>query len=601
MLSSQFANRLESLDRFLPSGKIFMGIVTCAFAVIAVATPVDALAQKYDPEHPEVRAMIDRGVAYMKDKGGGHDGDAIIQALAVLNSYMDYGYERDEFVQRGVQRALKLVSLYREHLDDFDAHNLRNVTANDDELRRMYEPCVALMMLVEFNDEQYESEIRDLIEFIVRRQMPGGGWTYNHVTTGDTSQTQYCCLALWIAHEKGFDVPMERSEKAANFWMGGQSSEGTWAYQIVPGQRSGSPKMSLNAAGAGSLYMLGDIMGVNPPQKAKVATAEGSLELPGFVERLTRTEIDRLKAQEGRNEPETGNIDVAAFNSAKGRSNQWLTSSFDINPDTWPYYALYGYERYASFREKIDGSVSELPDWYDRGIEFLKQTQRGDGSFPQGADESGAATQTALAVLFMVRSTQRLTNLSREAVMRGNRSLAGDLQTRNGRVISVDQKKDLDQLLSDLGNKDMSPEDLQNMADSIREGALTNIKGSSTAQQLTLLREMVTDERPLVRIIAVRALGQARLVDNCPALIYALTDPNPEVVQEASIALQYVSRKADVPAVPQATGKELPDGRIDYNTDTASYKQGIRTLYHYWADWYLELKPNAELFPVDLK
>lgn len=558
-------------------------------------------AQKYSPEHPEVRAMVDQAVTFIKgNSGGGGRGDLIIQAMAVLNSYEDFGFRNDAFVQRGVQQALALVNTYAAEMENFDGNNLRNVARDDDDLRRMYEPCVALMLLVEFDDERYEKEIETLIEFIVRRQMSIGAWSYNFITTGDTSQSQYCCLALWIAHEKGFPVPMERSERAANFWVSAQAGNGSWSYQVVPGQGNGSNHMSLVAAGAGSLYMLGDILGVNPPQKAKVATEGGSLELPAFVERLSIAEVERLKKEQGNVNPEPANINITAFNGAKSRANQWMASSFNINPDYWPYYALYGFERYASFREKIDGSVSEIPDWYDRGIEYIKETQRTNGSFPANND-AGAATQSALAVLFMVRSTQRLTNLARNASLRASRGMGGDLQTRNGRVISVDQKKDMDELLSDLGNKDMSPEDLQYLADSIREGALTNIKGKATAQQLTLLREMVTDERPLVRTVAVRALGQARLVDNCPALIYALTDPNPEVVQEASIALQYVSRKADVPPVPEAESRELPDGRIEYLTDSANYRQGIRDLYQYWADWYLELKPNAELFPVDLK
>lgn len=109
-----------------------------------------------------------------------------------------------------------------------------------------------------------------------------------------------------------------------------------------------------------------------------------------------------------------------------------------------------------------------------------------------------------------------------------------------------------------------------------------------------MLKEMVKNEHWQIRIVAVRALGQVRMIDNCPALIFALTDPHPDVVQEANIALQFVSRKTDTPPVPRA---KTPDGN---DTNQEEYDQGIRALYQYWSQWYLQLKPDAQLFPVDL-
>jgi hypothetical protein len=68
------------------------------------------------------------------------------------------------------------------------------------------------------------------------------------------------------------------------------------------------------------------------------------------------------------------------------------------------------------------------------------------------------------------------------------------------------------------------------------------------------------------------------------------------VVQEANIALQFVSRKTETPPVPQA---KSVNGDLDTSSD--EYKQGIRQLYDYWSKWYLELKPDAQLFPVELQ
>jgi hypothetical protein len=154
---------------------------------------------------------------------------------------------------------------------------------------RMYEPCIGLMLLVEYDDAAYDREIRTLINFIVRRQNQFGGWSYNNNPNSDSSQTQYCCLALWLAHHKGFDIPLDHSVKAVNFWVSHQFNDGTWAYHPILSQPMGSPHVSLAAAGSGSLYMLGDILGVNPPPRQLVVRKEGELfaDLPSFVERLT--------------------------------------------------------------------------------------------------------------------------------------------------------------------------------------------------------------------------------------------------------------------------------------------------------------------------
>jgi len=551
--------------------------------------------KKYDPEHPEVRAMVDQGVAYMRTRVSSDVGGQLIEGLAILNSYQDLGFRQDAAVISSVDRALGLAGQYRSMLaNDFQGNDLNG--SPEDFARRMYEPCVALMLLVEFDDVAYEAQIRTLIDFIVARRMPGGGWSYNRSPNIDTSQTQYCCLALWLANEKGFDIPLSHAQAAAKFWISAQAQDGSWGYQVVPGQRQGSQHMSLVSAGAGSLYMLGDILNVNPPKKARAKRSDDSdLELPPFVERLTKREIETLLAEQASAapEPEMG-INVEGFNGAKARANQWYGQNFEPNTVHWPYYALYGFERYASFREKIDGDVTEVPDWYDQGIEYLKTTQSGNGSFP-GSNEANASIQTAFAVLFMVRSTQRLTALARDATLAGGQGLGGNVSTRGGKVISEQEKKDIAELLSRV-KKEMSAQELEDIAESFRNVAVNSIKDKSKAQQLTLLREMVTNEHWQIRMVAVRALGQVRLVDNCAALIYALSDPDPRIVQEANIALKFVSRKTETPAVPVA---KVVNGRSD--VENQQYRADIRKLYGFWSEWYLELKPDAELLPVELK
>ncbi|MBL8888637.1 MAG: HEAT repeat domain-containing protein [Planctomycetaceae bacterium] len=553
---------------------------------------------KYDPDHPEVRRMVNAGVAYLRTDSGSSFGENVLVGLAVLNSYTDNGFKQDPLVNKAVQQALAEVPRLGALLDNgFTGHDVTNGTIEDKVVQRMYEVCVALMLLVEYDDKAYDREIRTLINYIVKRQDPRGGWTYNKGVNSDSSQTQYCCLALWLAHHKGFDIPLDHSVRATRFWVSHQFNDGSWAYQPVATLLQGSPHVSLVSAGAGSLYMLGDILGVNPPPKRLASKKPGEtfLDLPAFVERLTEREVaDLLAKQENvKEEAPAPQVDVQGLNGAKQRANQWFARSFRTETDHWPYYALYGFERYATFREKVDGEVTEVPDWYDQGVEFVKANQKGDGSLT-GTGEGGPAVHTSLAILFLVRSTQRLTNLPKDTVMNAGFGLGGRTNIRGNQVINEEEKKDIAELLNRV-KADMSPEELAEIAESFRNAAVTSIKDKSRSQQLLMLKEMVKNEHWQIRIVAVRALGQVRMIDNCPALIFALTDPNPNVVQEANIALQFVSRKTETPPVPVA---KSVNGDLDTSSD--EYKQGIRRLYEYWSEWYLELKPDAQLFPVDL-
>jgi hypothetical protein len=573
--------------------------VGLVFLVFAGWLPLGESQIRYSTDHPEVRQMVRMGVGFLRENFYGTFGEVVLSGLAILNSYEDNDFRNDARVNEAVQQVLRKIPDYAEQLrSGFENHNMPKVNKDTDQkhLDRMYESCVALMLLVEYDDQTYDREIRTLIDFIVRRQRPDGSWTYNFAASGDTSQSQYCCLALWLAHHKGFDIPGRHASDAVKFWVDGQAADGSWPYMVVPGQPQSSPHMSLVAAGAGSVYMLGDILGVNPPPKRAPQRKSGELfaDLPPFVERLTPRELENLLAQQVKAPVAPAvEVNVTGLNASKQKANNWFAANFRTETRHWPYYALYGFERYATFREKIDGEVTEIPDWYDQGVEYINANQSADGSLPAGG-EAGAHVQTALAVLFLVRSTQRLTNLPKDTTLLGGQGLGGNTKIRAGKVINEEEKRDIVELLTRV-KSEMSPEELADIAESFRNVAVTSIKDKSRSQQLVLLREMVTNEHWQIRIVAVRALGQVRLIDNCPALIFALTDPNPEVVQEASIALQFVSRKTETPPVP--TAKRVANR---YDTQDQDYRQGIRELYQYWANWYLQLKPDAQLLPAEL-
>jgi len=76
---------------------------------------------------------------------------------------------------------------------------------------------------------------------------------------------------------------------------------------------------------------------------------------------------------------------------------------------------------------------------------------------------------------------------------------------------------------------------------------------------------------------AVRALAKTRNFDNVPTLIYALTDPDRQVMCEARDALRRLSRRPG--------GFGLPD-RPSESGRLAAIKA--------WKQWYLAVRPDAE-------
>jgi hypothetical protein len=76
----------------------------------------------------------------------------------------------------------------------------------------------------------------------------------------------------------------------------------------------------------------------------------------------------------------------------------------------------------------------------------------------------------------------------------------------------------------------------------------------------------------------VKTLGKVRDLDNVPVLLYALTDPDVRIVRQADTALRFVSRKF------QGVGLPLDPKPAD-----------IQAAQKAWKDWYLAIRPDAEL------
>ena len=157
-----------------------LGVI--AVVSLLLDTPRSMAQIQFDPQHPQVKQMVRAAVEYLRTDFRGTFGERVLAGLAILNSYDDMGFREDAEVNAAVQLVLGKIPDYANVLrDGFERHNMTRINNEEGNrhLYRMYESCVALMLLVEYDDQAYDREIRTLIDFIVRRQRPDGSWTYN--------------------------------------------------------------------------------------------------------------------------------------------------------------------------------------------------------------------------------------------------------------------------------------------------------------------------------------------------------------------------------------------------------------------------------------
>jgi len=86
------------------------------------------------------------------------------------------------------------------------------------------------------------------------------------------------------------------------------------------------------------------------------------------------------------------------------------------------------------------------------------------------------------------------------------------------------------------------------------------------------------------RKLAVETISTVRDLDSVPALIFALSDPDPRIARAARDGLRFMSRKVNgfgMPSKPK-NGKKF----------TIAEYEPFQTK---WTDWFLAVRPDGEL------
>jgi hypothetical protein len=543
----------KPIPRLLPS----VTALALSFAMMfaAAAAGDEAVLTK---DSIEVKAAVDRGIEFLAAHGAD---DARIGALAL--SGLAIWTCRDGAEHPMIDRCAELI---QKELGNRDPDKLDRAKFD------VYSAGLATVFLVERDKNKHRANIECLLRYLRMIQKPHGGWGYAHSLSGDTSMTQYGVYSAWMARRAGFDVPTEMIAKAARWLTLTQDPGGGFGYQGVIGEpdipvAQSEVRPGLTAAALGSIYACGDLLGAMQPPDPKD-------DKPPALK-----EIKPDDKQPDRQKPKAA-VDAKALRAAADRGNQWFAKNFKVDAGQYNNYYFYAFERYMSLRAYFANDKEKNPRWYSEIATHLLKKQAADGSW---SSDCGPVPDTAFALLFLLRSmgTKLPPETLGEGLMEGGRDLP---KKKPGAGKTSPENKDPKEALRDFQrwldqwkkqpDKDDIDEAVPPLAD-LPDDAIDALVGRNREDIQRLLRS----KSPKLRLTIVKELlGRTRNLDNAEVLIYALTDPAPEVVREAHAALLRICRSPDAVA--------LPDDFTEADRRLAIEK---------WKEWYRSVRPDAKL------
>jgi hypothetical protein len=518
--------------------------------VISIAVSAERPAHAaVTPQSPEVQKLVASAIKYLEQNTDERLGGRCLIALA--------------FIKAGQPEHPRIAEALKAVRETIKANPPDSALDN-------YSNGLAVIFLCELSPKNHASEIEWYLGRLKTRQKDHGGWGYHDYVTGDTSQTQYAALAYWEAHQHGFSVDGASVEDLADWLLKTQGPDGCWGYQgqirpsSQPVEQSGTG-CSMLAAGLGSLYICADLLDLKTSYAGD--TLSNQEPLPSALRRVDRgaanKEVKRLVAQR---------TNSAEVQGAINRAHKWMEANYVIDIGFNRYYYIYGLERYKSFQEAFDGTNDESPKWYNDGYEFLVTDQTANGSWTGNY----GACDTAFATLFLLRSTQKSIRAKLgEGTLLAGRGLPTNLsraKMRGGQLVVEQVHTKVDELLSMIDGDDEA------VLDELARDPSQLIVEKVDKQSARRLQQLVRGGEPEVRLLAVRALARGGDLDYVPTLLYALTDPDRQVVLEARNGLRFISRSFE--------GYGPPDDFTD-----AERFEAIDS----WKKWYLSLRPTAVL------
>lgn len=506
----------------------------------------------YTPESPEVKKAVDRALAYLSINTGQNIGERALVALVFVKAG-----RKDHAVVTNAVRAMNKGELEREET--------------------VYPTAVAIMFLCEMEDQTLDPLAQSLVDLLIARQKPFGGFGYRSSQTGDVSQNQYAAIALWTAKTHGLKVSDDVIINCLNWTLRVQDTVGGWPYQgrdtnHYRRETQAGLTPSVSVGGLAALFVLSDALGLRNKRKGQ------EQEDTGFSPVLKTVEKEAKPDEPNAESNYEGKIDKGLIEKGMQDGTNWLVQNHRLPLGNWTNYYLYGVERCESFRDAYNGKIRKQAPWYDAGVKYLLGSQDAMGTWT--AEHSGSVS-ASLACLFLLRSTEKaIAKVHKdlgEGVLSSGKGLPTDVanaSVKRGKVIDstlAGEVDDVVSLLDDPDNPELSRY-LEGSSEVKMDADLTKRKG-----QINKLREAVSAENWEARLFAVRALGRARDLESVPQLLYAMSDPDLRIVLEADQSLRFISRKFKGVGLPSDPKKE----------DILKARQA-------WRQWYLTIRPDAQ-------
>lgn len=516
------------------------------------------------PESPEVKKLVAKGMVFLESANGGgwetHPGMKSLVGMCILKHYGKQG--------KNHAKVAEAIATIRASLQN-------NRIRGQEEIYDIGITLIFLLDMVTEDAGDFTQEMQELLTILLAAQKPHGGFGYPSKPAGDTSMTQYGALGMWACQNAGLSVPIENWERLSNWLLRTQDPSGGYGYQGVdPGsfnltQQQGV-RHSMTAAALGSLAICAESLKLFAPiQEAPTGPAQ--------LKKVAKPE-----------EALTKNVDAKLVAEALRRGQGWMSSHYttdfkvdgDPTGNLWTAYYMYALERYKSFIALLPPRAKDDNKWYDDGFAHLAKTQQPDGSWEANGFEM-TAPNTAFAILFLLRSTQRIIQHTKTyggGLLRGGRGLpenAADLELGANGLRAKALKGPAMELLQKLA--DPNDPKFEEAVRGMEEQSLVE-EGDRMTEMQKRLRAMAAGKSPEARAAALRLLGRMRDLDNVPLLIEALRDDDAQIFLAATDALRFVSRKFS------------PAGQFGGENDNIDpRKESIK----FWKAWYRGVRPNA--------
>ena len=322
-------------------------------------SPRAGVGHAHTPESPVVQAMLKRATDFLLKEtvvAQGPGGEALV-GLALFKAGLEPTHPR-------VQSAIAAARGFAQGAGRTGLGN------------SCYGAAMCCVLLCDVDPQSYHGEIGYLVAGFLRRQRSNGCWSYEPYSYDDTSQTQYGLLCLWSAAQNGHEIPVEAIERTATWLIATQHSDGGWSYRThraegseTAGGEHWQTTHSMTAAGAGTLYVAAHLFGYGLPSD------QNQDGLPPALKRVDE------QARRGGVTLSAKDVNRTAMENAMKGGNGWFARNPANDVGWWTHYYMYGLERYRSFQELVEGSRVKEPDWYNRGVEYLKKTQAANGSW----------------------------------------------------------------------------------------------------------------------------------------------------------------------------------------------------------------------------